>query len=170
VFDKETISIIIAIVAFVFVVVVLVLIIRKRKPKEESSHSATPENRPPEYGNLTPGGNPIPQHSRGVVLWRRDYINTHSSQSSWYDRLQLFPPLAVDWLRNAWGNVDESGHHVYDVLGRHVRNVFVPYDDLCFETNRAQGENATELYDTPERPSAVILPMEIASIPTTEIA
>ncbi|XP_028416087.1 semaphorin-5A-like [Dendronephthya gigantea] len=166
----RTISIIIASVVSVFLVVVFVLIVRKQKPKEDSSHSATPENCPPEYGNLTPDGNPIPHYSRGVVLWRRDYVNTHSSQSSWYDRLQLFPPLAVEWLRNAWGNVDESGNHVYDVLGRHVRNVFVPYDDLCFKTNTVQEGNGTELYDTPERSSAVILPTEIANYPTTQIA
>ncbi|XP_028416139.1 hemicentin-1-like isoform X1 [Dendronephthya gigantea] len=166
---NRTISIIIATVSFVIVIAV-VLFIRKQKAKEDSSHSATPENRPPEYGNLTPDGNPIPQHSRGVVLWRRDYVNTHSSQRSWYDRLQLFPPLAVEWLRNAWGNVDESGKHVYDVLGRHVKNVFVPYDDLCLKTNTVQEGNGTELYDTPERPSPVILPTEIANCPTTEIA
>jgi hypothetical protein len=44
----------------------------------------------------------------------------------------------MEWLRNAWGNVDEFGRHVYDVMQR-VRHVFVPYNKL---TNLQQGDSA----------------------------
>ncbi|XP_028399018.1 uncharacterized protein LOC114522514 [Dendronephthya gigantea] len=110
------------------------------------------------YQNLTTDGDPIPGHSRGVVNDEGDYVNTEPSRSSWYDRLQLFGPLAIDWLRNAWGNVDEEGHHVYDVTQR-VRQVFIPYDKLG---NTAQDDSAKTMetsdstYDTPERPPVVI--------------
>ena len=111
------------------------------------------------YQNLTTYGNPIPGHSRGVVNHEGDYVNTGPSRSSWYDRLQLFRPFAIDWLRNAWGNVDEDGHHVYDVVQR-VRQIFVPYDKLG---NTAQDDSAKRIktsdstYDTPERPLGVIV-------------
>ena len=81
------------------------------------------------YQNLTANGNPIPGHSSGVANHEGDYVNTGPWRSSWYDRLLLFRPLAIDWLRNAWGNVDENGHRVYDVMQR-VRQIFVPYDKL----------------------------------------
>ncbi|XP_028399006.1 uncharacterized protein LOC114522508 isoform X2 [Dendronephthya gigantea] len=113
-----------------------------------------------DYQNLTTDGDPIPGHSRGVVNDEGDYGNTGPSRGSWYDRLQLFRPLAVDWLRNAQGNVDEEGHHVYDVTQR-VRQVFIPYEKLG---NTAQVDSAGRrmesdlTYDTPERPPGVILP------------
>ena len=109
------------------------------------------------YQNLTAGGNP--DHSCGVVNHEEDYVNTGPWRSSWYDRLQLFRPSAIDWLRNAWGNVDVDGHHVYDVMQR-VRQIFVPYDKLG---NTAQDDSAKRIktsdstYDTPERPPGVIV-------------
>lgn len=75
-----------------------------------------------------------------------------------YDRLQVFQPLAVQWLRNAWGDVDEHGHHVYDVMQCNVGQVFVPYDKLGnTEQNETPG-SGNSTYDTPEYSLAVILP------------
>ena len=82
------------------------------------------------YENLTTEGNPAPGISRGVVPYRNDYLNTRPSRRSLYDRLQVFRPMAVEWLRNAWGNVDEFGNHVYDVMQHNVRQIFAPYDKL----------------------------------------
>ena len=48
------------------------------------------------YQNLIADGEPIPGHSRGVVNREGDYANTGPSRSSWYDRVQLFRPLAID--------------------------------------------------------------------------
>ena len=48
------------------------------------------------YQNLTADGDPTPGHSRGVVNHEGVYVNTGPSRSSWYNRLQLFPPLALD--------------------------------------------------------------------------
>ena len=70
---------------------------------QENSTSAT-------YQNLTDEENPVPGLSRGVAIHRRDYINTRST-ASWYNKLHLIRPLAMEWLRNAWGNVDQSGRH-----------------------------------------------------------
>ncbi|XP_028414630.1 uncharacterized protein LOC114537738 [Dendronephthya gigantea] len=124
------------------------------------------------YQNLTTDGDPIPGHSRGVVNHEGDYVNTGLSQSSWYDRLQFLRPLAIGWLRNAWGNVDEDGHHVYDGMQR-VRQIFVPYDKLG---NTAQEDSAKRMetnystYDTPERPPVVIAQCQGKTSSTTEIA
>ena len=84
------------------------------------------------YENLTSDGNPIPGFSRGVAHYRRDYINTRSAQNSWYDKLQLIRPLAMEWLRNTWGNIDQFGRHVYDVM-QHTQHVS-PYDRLSKTT------------------------------------
>ena len=130
------------------------------RPSEESGTSA-------EYENLTSEGEPVPGLSRGVVCYRGDYVNT---RNSWYDRLQLIRPFAMEWLRNAWGNVDEFGRHVYDVMQR-VRHVFVPYNKLG---NLQQGDSAgsgverINTYSTMERPAAVILPTESENASTSE--
>ena len=122
---------------------------------------------------MTADGDPIPGHSRGVVNHEGDYVNTGPSRSSWYDRLQLFRPLAIDWLRNAWGNVDENGHHVYDVMQR-VRQIFVPYDKLRNtaqeDLDRRKVETNDLNYDTTERPPVVIVLSEKLTAPKTEIA
>ncbi|XP_028397378.1 uncharacterized protein LOC114521159 [Dendronephthya gigantea] len=111
------------------------------------------------YQNLTTDGDPIPGHSRGVVSHEGDYVNTGPSRSSWYDRLQFLRPLAIDWLRNAQGDVDEDGHHVYDVIQRD-RQVFVPYDKLGntpqVDSARRRMETSDSTYDTAERPLVVI--------------
>ncbi|XP_028399009.1 uncharacterized protein LOC114522509 isoform X2 [Dendronephthya gigantea] len=110
------------------------------------------------YQNLTTDGDPVLGHSRGVVNDEGDYVNTGPSRSSWYDRLQLFRPLTIDWLRNSWGNVDEKGRHVYDVT-QHVRQVFIPYDKLGNTTqddSSKRMETSDSTYDTPERPPVVI--------------
>jgi hypothetical protein len=123
------------------------------------------------YGNMTSDGEPVPGLSLGVVRYQRDYMNTRPARNSWYDRLQLIRPLAMEWLRNAWGNVDEFGRHVYDVMQR-VRHVFVPYNKL---SNLQQGDSAgsgvkrnNNTYCSMERPAAVILPTESENASTTE--
>jgi hypothetical protein len=119
------------------------------------------------YENLTNEGEPVPGLSRGVVCYRGDYVN---ARNSGYDRLQLIRPLAMEWLRNAWGNVDEFGRHVYDDMQR-VRHVFVPYNKL---SKLQQGDSAgsgverNDTYSTMERPAAVILPTESENASTTE--
>ena len=108
-------------------------------------------------------------------------MNTRPSRSSLYDRLQVFRSIAVEWLRNAWGNVDELGHHVYDVMQQNVRQNFVPYDRLgiagqniasgsanptCDTLENSALDDSTETgketisstYDTLERSLAVVLP------------
>ena len=133
------------------------------RPSEESGASA-------EYGNLTSEGKPVPGLSRGVVRYQRDYVTTRPARNSWYDRLQLIRPLAMEWLRNAWGNVDEFGRHVYDVMQR-VRHVFVPYNKLG---NLPQGDSVgsgverNNTYSTMERPAAVILPTESENASASE--
>ncbi len=124
-----------------------------------------------EYQNLTSEGNPTPGLSRGVVCYRRDYMNTRSARNSSYDRLQLIRPIAIAWLRNTWGNVDEFGRHIYDVMQR-VRHVFVPYNKLG---NLREGDSAEsgvvrskKTYDTMERPAGVILPTRSENASTTE--
>ena len=122
------------------------------------------------YENTLNDGTPIPGHSRGIVHYERDYKNT---SLSWYDRLRSIQPLAVDWLRNTWGNVDESGRHIYDAMKR-IPQTFVPYDKLRNLAGDNLNENGTtssdNAYDTMERSPAVILPSrsEITASPTTE--
>ena len=114
-----------------------------------------------EYENVTSDGEPIPGLSRGVVCYKRDYMNTRPGRNSWYDRLQLIQPLAMDWLRNAWGNVDEFGRHLYNVMQR-VRHVFIPYSKLSRETPVDSTESRVETsdtYDTTERPQGATLPV-----------
>jgi hypothetical protein len=123
------------------------------------------------YENMTSEGQPVPGLSRGVVRFQRDYVNTRPARNSWYDRLQLIRPFAMEWLRNAWGNVDEFGRHVYDVMSS-VRHVFVPYNKLgkLPQGNSAGSgmERSNNAYDKMERPAAVILPIESENASTTE--
>ncbi|CAB4020157.1 Hypothetical predicted protein [Paramuricea clavata] len=123
-----------------------------------------------QYENLTADGDPVPGLSRGVVLYR-DYMNTRPARNSWYDRLQLIRPLAMEWLRNAWGNVDNFGRHVYDVMQR-VRHVPSPYDKLGSITQGDSSgsgmETSGSTYGTMERPAAIILPSGSENASTTE--
>ena len=102
------------------------------------------------YQNLTAEGNPVPGLSRGVALHRSNYINTRPT-AFWYNKLQLIRPLAMQWLRNAWGNVDQSGRHTYDVMQRD-EHVISPYDKLHQTTERDVAESSApasdNLYDT----------------------
>ena len=110
------------------------------------------------YGNMLSDGIPVPVHSRGIVAYEGDYIN---KRNSWYDKLQSIRLLAIDWLRNSWGNVDEFGRHVYGAMKR-IRHIFVPYDKLRNATQESLNENGTRsnsnAYDIVERPPPVTLP------------
>jgi hypothetical protein len=142
----------------------------RQRTSEEDARSSQESGTSAEYENLTSEGDPVPGPSRGVVPYQRDYMNTRPVRNSWYDRLQLIRPLAMEWLRNAWGNVDEFGRHVYDVMQR-VIHVFVPYDKLG---NLQQGDSAgsgverNNTYSTLERPAAVLLPTGSENASTTE--
>ena len=120
-----------------------------------SSHETGSTN---EYANMLGNGIPIPAHSRGIIPYEGDYFN---SRNSWYDKLRSIRPLAIDWLRNSWGNVDEFGRHVYDAMKR-IRHIFVPYDKLKTVRRQALDGNAVRSsssgYDTMERPPSVTLP------------
>ena len=113
------------------------------------------------YRNLTADGDPVPGLSRGVVRYGNDYMNTRPARNSSYDKLQVIRPLAMEWLRNAWGNVDEFGRHVYDVMQR-VRHDPSPYDKLGRITHgdpsRSGMGTSNSTYGTLERGAAVILP------------
>ena len=113
------------------------------------------------------GGIPIPGYSRGIVPYERDYINT---RNSWYDKLQSIRPLAIDWLRNSWGNVDEFGRHVYDAMIR-IQHIFVPYDKLKNVRQTALHQIGTRssnsAYDTMERPPIAILPSRSKVVSST---
>jgi hypothetical protein len=143
------------------------------KQLEDNNTSEEEEHEPgtsTEYENVPSEAKPVPGLSRGVVPYQRDYMNTRPARNSWYDRLRLIRPLAMGWLRNAWGNVDEFGRHVYDVMQR-VRHVFVPYNKLG---NLQQGDSAgseverNNTYNTMERPAAVILPTGRENASTSE--
>ena len=122
------------------------------------------------YQNMTDEGNPVPGFSRGVALHRSNYINTRNT-ATWYNKLQLIRPLAMDWLRNAWGNVDQSGCHTYDVMQRD-QHVNSPYDKLHQTTERDLAESSapasSNLYNTLERPAAVLLPSRRQDASTAE--
>ncbi|CAB3978717.1 Hypothetical predicted protein [Paramuricea clavata] len=129
------------------------------------------------YWNLTVDGNPVPGLSRGVVRYGNgygnDYMNTRPARNSWYDKLQVIRPLAMEWIRNVWGNIDEFGRHVYDVM-HHVRHVPSPYDKLGRITHvdsagSGMGTIASNsTYGTLERGAAVILPSGSECSSTTE--
>jgi hypothetical protein len=76
----------------------------------------------------------------------------------------------MEWLRNAWGNVDQFGRHVYDVMQR-VQRVFSPYDKLPKTQQRDSAESEVDtrenLYDTLQRPAAVLLPSTCQNAPTS---
>ena len=46
----------------------------------------------------------------------------------------------MQWLRNAWGSVDQSGRHTYDVMQRD-QYVISPYDKLHQTTERDVAES-----------------------------
>ena len=142
----------------------------RQRTSEEDARSSQESGTSAGYENLTSEGEPDPGRSRGVVRFQSDYVTTRPARNSWYDRLQLIRPFAMEWLRNAWGNVDEFGRHVYDVMQR-VRHVFVPYNKLG---NLQQGDSAgsgverNDTYSTMERPAAVILPTGSENASTSE--
>ena len=61
----------------------------------------------------------------------------------------------MEWLRNVWGNIDQFGRHVYDVMQR-AQHVY-PYDRLSKTTQGDLAESGKEtggsLYGTFERPA-----------------
>ena len=79
----------------------------------------------------------------------------------------------MQWLRNAWGNVDQSGRHTYDVMQRD-EHVISPYDKLHQTTTtqrdvaESNAPTSNNLYDTLERPEAVLLPSRCQDSSTTE--
>ncbi|XP_028399068.1 mucin-like protein [Dendronephthya gigantea] len=160
---------------------------------EECASSSQRNGTIPNYGNLTSEGKPAPCLSRGIVPYKSDYINTRPSQRSWYDRLQVFRPITVEWLRNAWGNVDVFGNNVYDVMQRYVGRVFVLYDKAgntgegqsagsCNpprntlekssqgDSNGSEKEERSQTYDTLKRLPSVVLPTGSGNALTTRIA
>ncbi|CAB4016143.1 Hemicentin-1, partial [Paramuricea clavata] len=188
--ESQTIGIITA-AAFVIVVAVVcfIFILRRRRKKgspyyarsdfllqhsrgpqqlEGNKSSSQETGTSVQYESLTADGDLVPGISRGVVRYRGDYMNT---RNSWYDRLQLIRPLAMEWLRNAWGNVDEFGRHVYDVMQR-VRHAPSPYDKLGSITqsdSAGSGMGTSDsTYSTVERSAAVILPSGSENASTTE--
>lgn len=108
-------------------------------------------------------------------------MNTRPSQRSWYDRLHVFRPITVEWLRNAWGNVDVFGNNVYDIMQRYVGQIFVLYDksgntvqnesarsgntsrgtlksSAQNDSTRNEAEGSSRTYDTLKRLQAMALP------------
>jgi hypothetical protein len=74
-------------------------------------------------------------------------MNTRTARNTWHDIFQLIRPLAVDWLRNTWGNVNEFGRPVYDVLqrDRHVlHTTSFTYDRLGNFTEDESAESRME--------------------------
>ena len=132
-----------------------------------SSHESGSTN---DYGNMLSDAVPVPGHSRGIVIYERHYINR---RNSWYDKLRSIRPLAIDWLRNSWGNIDEFGRHVYDAMKR-IQHIFVSYDKLRnvgpATLNEKRTRRDSNAYDTMERPPPVTLPSrdEVVDSSTTE--
>ncbi|XP_028409307.1 SCO-spondin-like [Dendronephthya gigantea] len=184
--DSEVVWLIVS-VAFMFVVVVTIFILITKKRRNGGSlyyaflHFSSRQSRGTrllEMNNLSEGARTLQEarsgseyqnmtsegdsalNSRGVVSHRNDYVNTRPSRISWYDKLQSFRPLAVDWLRNAWGDVDSSGRHAYDVMQHNARQVFVPYDKLAARPESSESGTGTssQTYSRMERPLEVISP------------
>ena len=94
-------------------------------------------------------------------------MTTRAFRNSWYDRLHLVRPLAMEWLRNAWGNIDRFGRHIYDVMQRAQHNISA-YDKLSKTRQGGSGNQTSEsLYNTLER-SPPVLPSRCESPQTTE--
>ena len=122
-----------------------------------------------EYQNLTADGEPIPGRSRGIVSYQNDYMNLRPARNSLYDKLQLISRVAIEWLRNLLGNVDESGRHVYDVMERD-QHVFAPYDKITapqMDPTESEVEESNDLYDTIDRSPTVVLPTRFENISVT---
>ena len=123
-----------------------------QNPRDQiPNQTATVTENPPQntrssidYQNLTNDGEPLPGRCRGVVNNQHGYVNTGTACKSRYTRLQLFRPIVIDWLRNAWGNVDQFGRHVYDIMQR-VRREFIPYDKMSNEQRNATEVGRNEL-------------------------
>jgi hypothetical protein len=103
-------------------------------------------------------------------------MNTRTARNSWYDRLQLIRPFAIDWLRNAWGKVNELGFPVHDVMqrDRHIlHTTSFTYDRLgnLMEDESAKSSveaRSSTTYDKAERPPEVTLPSLSECASTTE--
>ena len=87
------------------------------------------DTRPHTYANLNKDGDPIPGACRGIIPYQQPYVNLTSLNRPYYTKLQLFSSITLDWLRNAWGQVDELGKHAYDALCRGMERL-LPYDKL----------------------------------------
>jgi hypothetical protein len=121
-----------------------------------------------DYGNVRSEGEPVPGHSRGVVPYQGDYMNTRPARNLWYDRLQLFRRLAIEWLRNTWGNVDEIG---MCMTSCNASDMFLSHTTSWAthpKATRPGVEWSNKTYSTLERPAAVILPTESENTSTTE--
>ena len=131
---------------------------------EEVASSSQETGYPSEYENTLSGRTPIPAQTRGIVPYERDYKNT---SLSWYDKLQIIRPLAIDWLRNTWGNIDEFGRHVYDTIKR-IHHIFAPYDKIRNaardELNENGATSGSDTYDNLERLPPVTLPSRRESV------
>ena len=138
------------------------------KPIKNTEDSAEPDVtsvRPQTYGNLNENGEPLPGVSRGIIPYQQPYLNVPSlNRSPHYSKLQLFSSITLDWLRNTWGEVDELGKHVYNVLS-HGMELLLPYDKLKktkLDSRRNQlgaiDKNGDAVYDKFDRRPAVLMP------------
>ena len=131
---------------------------------EEVASSSQETGSPNEYENTLSDGTPVPAQTRGIVPYERDYKNT---SLSWYDKLQTIRPLAIDWLRNTWGNIDEFGRHVYDTIKR-IPHIFATYDKIRNAARDDLNENgatsSSNTYDNMERLPPVTLPSRRESV------
>ena len=131
---------------------------------EEVASSSQETGSSNEYENTLSDGTPVPAQTRGIVPYERDYKNT---SLSWYDKLQRIRPLAIDWLRNTWGNIDEFGRHVYDAMKR-IPHIFVPYDKMRNAARDNLNENgatsSSNTYDNMERLPPITLPSRRESV------
>ena len=96
----------------------------RQKPKDTVA-----SDHPHSYANLNEDGEPLPGACRGIIPYQQPYINMTSLNRPYYAKLQLFSSITLQWLRNAWGQVDEMGKHVYDALCRGM-GMSLPYDKL----------------------------------------
>ena len=137
------------------------------KPWEKPIDSAKPDVasvHPRSYANLNEDRQPLPGACRGIILYQKHYVNMTSLNKPYYAQIQLFSSITLDWLRNAWGQVDELGKHVYDALCRGMK-LLLPYaklekikDDSPRNHLGAIDENGYAEYDQFDHRPAVLLP------------
>ena len=116
-----------------------------------------------QYQNLSGDGAPIPGITRGIISYQPHYSNSQLLMSNErYSKLQVISAIAINWMRNTWGQVDQLGRHVYDIL------FFWPKSISHYDTSRtvalaknlssrtnigAIDENGQQVYDHTEQPS-----------------